>query len=92
MDLPQYGSAVSPEGHGGANGTNIAGAVFQYDDLGDAIRWYVACIASGMLNMLTAPELTLVFMGIVVGLGTAVVWLLWEIEQSASRSPGNSDR
>jgi hypothetical protein len=71
---------------------NIATAVFQYDDLGGTIRWYVACNASGMLNMLTAPQLTLLFLGVVVGLGTAIVWLLWEIEQSASRRHGNSDR
>jgi len=34
-----------------------------------------------MLTMLTAPALTLVFLGVVVGLGTAFVWLFWEIEQ-----------
>lgn len=42
--------------------------------------------------MLTAPQLTLLFLVIVVSLGTAVVWLLWEIEQSASRRHGNGDR
>lgn len=31
--------------------------------------------------MLTAPELTLVFLIVVVGLGAAFVWALWEIEQ-----------
>jgi hypothetical protein len=36
-----------------------------------------------MLNMLTAPALTLVFLGVVVGLGTAVVWMFWEIERAA---------
>jgi hypothetical protein len=49
-----------------------------------------------MLNMLTAPALTLVFLGVVIGLATAVVWVLWEIEQTASRSIAkpnrNSDR
>jgi hypothetical protein len=48
--------------------------------------WYIACIVSGMLNMLTAPALTLVFLGVVIGLGTAAVWLFWEIEQAASKS------
>jgi hypothetical protein len=45
-----------------------------------------------MLDMLTVPELTLLFLGVVVGLGTAIVWLLWEIEQSAARRHGNGDR
>jgi len=36
--------------------------------------------------MLTAPALTLVFLGVVVGLGTAVVWMFWEIEQATSKS------
>jgi hypothetical protein len=45
-----------------------------------------------MLNMLTAPELTLLFLGVVVGLGSAFVWMFWEIEQSTSRPPRNSDR
>ena len=30
--------------------------------------------------MLTAPGLTLLFLGVVVSLGTALVWMLWEIE------------
>jgi hypothetical protein len=34
-----------------------------------------------MLNMLTAPALTVVLLGIVVSLGAAIVWMLWEIEQ-----------
>ena len=42
-------------------------------------------------HMLTAPGLTLLFLGVVVGLGTAFVWMLWEIEQ-ASKSHPNSDR
>jgi hypothetical protein len=44
-----------------------------------------------MLTMLTTPGLTLLFLGIVIGLGTAFVWMLWEIEQ-ASKSQRNSDR
>jgi hypothetical protein len=38
-----------------------------------------------MLNMLTAPALTLVFLGVVVSLGTAFVWVFWEIEQTMSK-------
>jgi hypothetical protein len=34
-----------------------------------------------MLNMFTAPALTLLFLGVVIGLGVAVVWMFWEIEQ-----------
>jgi len=56
------------------------------------IRWYAACLASGMLDMLTAPALTLLFLGVVVGLGTAFVWMLWEIERATSRPHRNSDR
>ena len=42
--------------------------------------------------MLTAPALTLVFLGVVVSLGTAVVWMLWDIEQTVSKPRRNSDR
>jgi hypothetical protein len=31
--------------------------------------------------MLTPPALTLVFLGVVASLGTALVWLFWEMEQ-----------
>jgi hypothetical protein len=34
-----------------------------------------------MLTMLTAPAFTLMFLGIVVGLGAAFVWMFWEFEQ-----------
>jgi predicted negative regulator of RcsB-dependent stress response len=44
-----------------------------------------------MVNVLTAPGLTLLFLGVVVGLGTAFVWMLWEIEQM-SKAHRNSDR
>jgi predicted negative regulator of RcsB-dependent stress response len=37
--------------------------------------------SGGMLNMLTAPALTCVFLGVVIGLGAALVWAFWEIEQ-----------
>jgi len=33
-----------------------------------------------MLNMFTAPALTLMFLIVVVGLGAAFVWMFWEIE------------
>jgi predicted negative regulator of RcsB-dependent stress response len=44
-----------------------------------------------MLTMLTAPALTLVFLGVVVGLGTAFVWMFWEIQQ-VSKQRRNGDR
>jgi hypothetical protein len=44
-----------------------------------------------MLNMLTVPALTLVFLGVVVGLGTAFVWMLWEIGRMMSKPHRNSD-
>jgi hypothetical protein len=57
----------------------------------DAISWYAACLLFWMFTMLTAPALTLVFLGVVVGLGIAFVWMLWEIEQM-SKPRRNSDR
>jgi hypothetical protein len=45
-----------------------------------------------MLNMLTAPALTLVFLAVIVGLGTAFVWMFWEMEQPTSKPPRNGDR
>jgi predicted negative regulator of RcsB-dependent stress response len=44
-----------------------------------------------MLTMLTAPALTLVFLGVVVGLGAAFVWAFWEIEQ-VSKPQRHGDR
>jgi hypothetical protein len=44
-----------------------------------------------MVSMFTAPGLTLLFLGVVVGLGVAVVWMLWEIEQT-SKPHRNGDR
>ena len=58
----------------------------------DRVCGYVACLTPGMLKMLTAPALTLVFMGVVASLGSAFVWMFWEIEQSASKSRRNRDR
>jgi predicted negative regulator of RcsB-dependent stress response len=45
-----------------------------------------------MLNMLTAPGLTLVFLGVIVGLGTAFVWVFWQIEQAASKTAAKPHR
>lgn len=46
--------------------------------------------------MITTPDLTLLFLGVVVGLGTAFVWMLWEMEQMSkqqvSKSRRNSNR
>ncbi len=42
--------------------------------------------------MLTPPELTLVFVGIVASLGTALVWAFWEIEQKAMKPQRHNDR
>jgi len=36
-----------------------------------------------MLTMMTIPGLTLLFLGVVVGLGTAFVWVFWEMERVA---------
>jgi len=38
-----------------------------------------------MLADLTAPDLTFVFIGVVLGLGFACVTILWHIEQGALR-------
>ena len=37
------------------------------------------------VHMTTAPQLTLMFLIVVVGLGTAFVWMFWEIERTMSR-------
>ena len=44
-----------------------------------------------MLSALTAPALTFVFLGVVVSLGSALVWAFWEIER-ASGARRNVDR
>ena len=36
-----------------------------------------------MLTMMTVPGLTLVFLGVVVSLGTGFVWVFWEMERVA---------
>ncbi|XIA63781.1 hypothetical protein ACFIOY_32845 [Bradyrhizobium sp. TZ2] len=42
--------------------------------------------------MLSVPALTLLFLAVVVALGTAIVWLLWEMEQAMSKPRRHSDR
>ena len=42
-----------------------------------------------MLNMLTAPALTAVFLGVVVSLGTAIVW---EFEQAMAKPIAKPNR
>ena len=54
--------------------------------------WYTVCIASGMLNMLTTPALTFVFLGIVVSLGTAFVWVLWELDRMSEHALSKAHR
>jgi hypothetical protein len=53
-----------------------------------------AFASPGDIAMLTAPALTLMFMLIVAGLGTAFVWMFWEVEKakSARRIPGSRPR
>jgi positive regulator of sigma E activity len=53
--------------------------------------WYGDCIISMMLTTLTAPDLTWLFLAVVVSLLFAAVWAFWEIEQRAHRSH-KSDR
>jgi len=36
---------------------------------------------SRMMTMMSTPELTLVFLLVVVSLGIAFVWMIWEMEQ-----------
>ena len=43
------------------------------------------------VSALTAPVLTLLLLAVIVGLGVAVTWMLWAIEQ-ASKPQRNRDR
>ena len=43
--------------------------------------WYGDCIIQMMLTSLTAPDLTWLFLAVVVLLLSAAVWAFWEIEQ-----------
>jgi hypothetical protein len=78
-----------PRGSGGecvvfveakATAGNAAPRCYQDRCLRNAVR-----VTSGMLNMLTAPALTLMFLIVVIALGAAFVWMFWEIEQTMSR-------
>jgi predicted negative regulator of RcsB-dependent stress response len=44
-----------------------------------------------MLATLTAPALTLVLLGVIIGLGAAFIWAFWEIEQ-VSKAPRRGGR
>ena len=42
-----------------------------------------------MFTAITAPSLTLLLLSVIVGLGTAFVWMIWEIEQNAKSHRGS---
>ena len=42
---------------------------------------------STMFTTLTTSGLTLLFLGVVVGLGAAFVWMFWGIEQASKPVP-----
>jgi hypothetical protein len=44
-----------------------------------------------MTTMMTVPQMTLMFLGTVVGLGAALVWMFWEL-QKPSQLPRRRDR
>jgi hypothetical protein len=44
-----------------------------------------------MLSALSAPDLTFVFIGVVIGLGSAMVTMLWQVE-GMSRRPRDRNR
>jgi hypothetical protein len=54
---------------------------------GDQNR-YGDCIATQMFTTLTVPDLTLLFLGVVVCLTAAFVWIFWEIEQRQRHRKG----
>ncbi len=35
--------------------------------------------------MLTAPAMTLLLLGVIIGLGAAFIWMFWEFEQMKQR-------
>ena len=61
------------------------GAAPCYDIEAAVVDVWPSALHRGMLNMLTAPALTLMFLIVVTSLGSALVWMFWEIEQTASR-------
>jgi hypothetical protein len=50
-------------------------------DLAGTSPWYGDCIVQMMLITLTIPDLTWLFLAVVVSLLFAAVWAFWEIEQ-----------
>ena len=38
-----------------------------------------------MVAMLTAPAMTLLLLGVIFGLGSALMWMFWEVEQKKQR-------
>ena len=46
-----------------------------------AALWYGDCTNKMMLTGLTAPDLTWLFLAVVILLLSAAVWAFWEIEQ-----------
>jgi hypothetical protein len=47
--------------------------------------WYGDCIIPMMLTGLTVPDLTWLFLAVVVSLLCVAVWAFWETEQRARR-------
>jgi hypothetical protein len=48
--------------------------------------WYGDCIVKMMLTDLTAPDLTWLFLAVVISLLSVAVWAFWEIEQQSQRN------
>ena len=44
-----------------------------------------------MTTMMTVPQMTLMFLGMVVCLGAALVWMFWELQKPA-QPPRRRDR
>jgi uncharacterized integral membrane protein len=44
------------------------------------LNWYGDCFAPMMFTTLTVPDMTLLFLGVVVGLTTTFVWIFREME------------
>jgi hypothetical protein len=51
--------------------------------------WYGDCIIPMMLTSLTAPDLTWLFLAVVVSLLAVAVWAFWEIEHRAQQHRKN---
>jgi len=51
---------------------------------------HAVCFEVAMMSM-TAPQMTLMFLGTVVCLGAAFVWMFWELQKPA-QLPGSSKR